>query len=83
MMKALNLYLEEYLDYCQYRKHLDPKTLKAYRIDLTQYERSMDNALTFYEREPVDAYITMLHRKYQPKTAKRKVASLKSFFIYL
>ena len=83
MMKALNLYLEEYLDYCQYRKHLDPKTLKAYRIDLTQYERSMDNALTFYEREPVDAYITMLHRKYQPKTAKRKVASLKAFFRYL
>lgn len=26
-----------YLDYCEYRKELDQKTLKAYRIDLRQY----------------------------------------------
>ena len=26
-----------YLEYCEYRKELDKKTLKAYRIDLHQY----------------------------------------------
>ena len=36
-MNLLDNHIAEYLEYCQYRKHLDPKTLKAYRIDLTQY----------------------------------------------
>ena len=29
--------LAAYLEYCEYRKELDRKTLKAYRIDLRQY----------------------------------------------
>lgn len=29
--------IQLYLDYCEYRKELDKKTLKAYRIDLRQY----------------------------------------------
>ena len=29
--------VEWYLEYCEYRKELDVKTLKAYRIDLRQY----------------------------------------------
>lgn len=27
----------QYLEFCRYRKELDEKTLKAYRIDLRQY----------------------------------------------
>ncbi len=37
-MNNLNNYIGEYLEFCRYRKRLDPKTLKAYRIDLGQYE---------------------------------------------
>ena len=33
----LQYYFKNYLDYCQYRKELDAKTLKAYKIDLNQY----------------------------------------------
>lgn len=29
--------VDYYLEYCKYRKELDEKTLKAYRIDLKQY----------------------------------------------
>ena len=29
--------LAGYLEYCKFRKELDEKTLKAYRIDLKQY----------------------------------------------
>ena len=29
--------VEVYLEYCEFRKELDKKTLKAYRIDLRQY----------------------------------------------
>ena len=33
-MNTLNDYISEYIEYCEYRKRLDSKTLKAYRIDL-------------------------------------------------
>ena len=29
--------MEQYLEFCQYRKELNKNTLKAYRIDLKQY----------------------------------------------
>ena len=32
--------LVAYLKYCEYRKELDKKTLKAYRIDLRQIGRA-------------------------------------------
>ena len=36
-MTILNDSIADYLEYCKYRKRLDAKTLKAYRIDLEQY----------------------------------------------
>ncbi len=38
-MNTLNDYVAEYIEYCEYRKRLDRKTLKAYRIDLKQYPK--------------------------------------------
>lgn len=35
-MNTIHYYIEEYVEYCKYRKRLDKKTLKAYKIDLTQ-----------------------------------------------
>lgn len=70
-----------YLEYCKYRKELDEKTLKAYRIDLNQYFES------FTCDEPakieIEQYITELHKKYKQKTIKRKLASIKAFYSYL
>ena len=37
-MNNLNNDIKNYIEYCEYRKRLDSKTLKAYRIDLKQYE---------------------------------------------
>lgn len=73
--------MQPYLDYCRFRKELDPKTVKAYRIDLQQYFdifRDQDPG-----REEVNAYITELHKKYKQKTVKRKIASLKAFYNFL
>lgn len=36
-MNNLNEQISKYLEYCQYQKRLDEKTLKAYRIDLRQF----------------------------------------------
>ena len=36
-MNNLQLHIKNYLEYCEFQKRLDKKTLKAYRIDLTQF----------------------------------------------
>lgn len=73
--------LVAYLKYCEYRKELDKKTLKAYRIDLRQYFEyvCMDNP----DKEKIEEYITQLHKNYKQKTIKRKIASIKAFYNYL
>ena len=35
-MNNLQVHVNSYLEYCQYQKRLDTKTLKAYKIDLRQ-----------------------------------------------
>lgn len=82
-MSTLNDYITEYLEYCQYRKRLDFKTLKAYRIDLYQYLNFSSQAAQPLSKETLDCFITGLHKEYKPKTVKRKIASLKAFFHYL
>lgn len=82
-MNTLKDYIKEYLDYCKFRKHLDSKTLKAYRIDLEQYNMSSTEVPDCFTKENLDQFITLLHRQYKPKTIKRKIASLKAFFHYM
>ena len=82
-MNTLNNYITEYLEYCEYRKRLDAKTLKAYKIDLKQYNTYSCDLPECLSRNTVDLFITELHKKYKPKTVKRKIASLKAFFHYL
>ena len=73
--------VKPYLEYCTYRKELDAKTVKAYRIDLTQFFSYVQS--TEPEKESIEQYITELHKKYKQKTIKRKIASIKAFYSYL
>ena len=73
--------VKPYLEYCTYRKELDAKTVKAYRIDLTQFFSYVQS--TEPEKETIEQYITELHKKYKQKTIKRKIASIKAFYSYL
>ena len=82
-MISLNEQVTEYLTYCECRKRLDPKTLKAYRIDLKQYELFCSGLADHTSRITVDSFITELHRQYKAKTIKRKIASLKAFFHHM
>lgn len=82
-MNNLNHYITEYLEYCEYRKRLDVKTLKAYRIDLKQYSNFSSVLSECLSKDTLDQFITNLHKQYKPKTIKRKIASLKAFFHYL
>jgi len=74
----------DYLNFCLSRKNLDQKTIKSYTIDLRQYfEFTMESAIEWTNKKSIEQYIDLLHCKYEPKSVKRKIASLKAFFHYL
>lgn len=82
-MNTLNDYIAKYIEFCNYRKRLDPKTLKAYQIDLKQYAYFCADLSDCFSKNILDTFITNLHKQYKPKTVKRKIASLKAFFRHL
>ncbi len=71
--------VDSYLLYCEKQKKLSHYTIKAYKIDLYQF-LSEQNDIT---RNCITDYVSSLHDKFKPKTAKRKIASLKAFMRYL
>ena len=73
-----------YLNYCEFHKKLDTKTIKAYRIDLSQFitQLGLEGEVEL-TKEKISHYIAALHSQYAPKTAKRKIATLRAFFNYL
>lgn len=83
-MTNLQKNLTNYLEYCKYQKRLDCKTLKAYRIDLTQFISQLPvNNILEITSDILENFIAQLHQKYKPKTVKRKIASVKALFHYL
>lgn len=83
-MQTLHTLTNNYLLFCQNQKCLDTKTLKAYRIDLAQFlEITHPASLSSIDASLLESYIYSLHQMYKPKTAKRKIASVKAFFHYL
>lgn len=83
-MNNLQTLIQNYLEYCKFQKRLDEKTLKAYRIDLQQFSKNIRvKKITEINSHILENYIASLHLQYQPKTVKRKIATLKAFFHYL
>lgn len=83
-MNQLETTINNYLLYCKIQKRLDEKTLKAYKIDLRQFSSySAKSNLIEINIDILEAFIAFLHSSFKPKTAKRKIASLKAFFHYL
>ena len=74
--------LENYFEDCKFRKRLNNKTIKAYKIDLNQFFEIVNNLDD--EVKEINEYIHFLNKKYSKyKTVKRKIASIKAFYSYL
>lgn len=82
-MENLEILIASYLKDCKGIKKLDSKTLKAYHIDLAQFSTFMLDQKTYTDKLILNEYILLLHQKFQPKTVKRKIASIKAFYHYL
>ncbi len=75
--------IQNYLDYCKYQKNLSNDTLKAYKIDLGQFASFWIGTDGELNRNNISNYIVHLQKSFQPRTAKRKAASLKAFCFWL
>lgn len=79
--------LEDFFFHCEFEKNLNPKTLRAYLIDISQF-KSFDNIENMHisdiDKDILKSYIKYLYsQELKPKSIKRKLATLKVFFNYL
>lgn len=81
--EKLEEWKKQYLRACEFQKGLDHKTLKAYRFDLNQFTTFLNRHAIELTRSGIMDYLTELHQQYQPRTVKRKIASVKAFCYYL
>lgn len=82
-MDNLSTWYAQYLSACKFQKGLDDKTIKAYRIDLLQFIRFLEQHSFPLSRDGVTEFVCEMNSKYQPRTIRRKVASIKAFCSYL
>lgn len=83
-MTNLTELTEKYLKYCKEQRILDNKTIKAYEIDLNQFcTYFYTSSISDISINDIEIYLAHLHKKYKPKTVKRKVASIKALYHYL
>lgn len=83
-MINLKTIISEYIDFCQYQKRLNNKTLKAYQTDLKQFREHLSiTSISQVTSNMLESFVSMLHQTYRAKTSKRKIASIKAFFNYL
>lgn len=84
--KEENMSLSELLDmfikHCMIEKHLDEKTIKAYKTDISQLIEIINNIpIIKLSKEDIRKYIQNISQ-YSYKTIKRKLASLRAMLNY-
>jgi len=76
--------IEEFIFQCKFQKGLSENTIRFYTIDLFQFNRFLEENDLCYELEGIHKDHLRQYLKYlenrKPKTIKRKIATLKSFF---
>lgn len=80
----INKGIKDFLAHCKYEKNLSEKTIKAYRIDISQFELFLKERKLATKLESIDKLIIKEYLQrlsiHKPKTIKRKVAALKTMF---
>lgn len=83
-MNDLTKLIEGYLEYCQVRKKLDAKTIRAYRADLREFRLHIESRSgDLLDKQSIGSYVDTLHCEKAPRTVRRKIACIRSFYRYL
>ena len=77
-MQMLSALIADYLETGEYEKQLSPDTIKAYRIDLRQFLDFTGGE--WADRNMLNQYIKHLNQHFAPRSAKRKLASVRAFY---
>lgn len=77
-MQILTSQIEWFLEMSQTQKRLSPHTIKAYRIDLSQFQCFLGDHIV--DKATLGEYIKYLNATYSPRSAKRKLASVHAFY---
>lgn len=80
-MSTLENQINKYLYSCEFERALSPDTLKAYRSDLTQFRTYV--GMHEVDKDLLSSYIVLLNARYAPRSAKRKLASVRAFYTAL
>lgn len=84
--KTINDALKDFIFHCRYEKGLSDKTIAAYQMDLNQLEKYLIEKyslklLEAITKDMIKGYLQQISG-YKPKTVKRKIASMKTFFSF-
>lgn len=77
-MQTLSSLIAGYLETDEYEKQLSPDTIKAYRIDLRQFLDFTGGE--WADKDVLNQYIKHLNQHFAPRSAKRKLASIRAFY---
>ena len=86
-MNTLQQTIALFLDHCRYERNFSAHTIAAYRLDLLRFcealpDAALSDQVAAVDRAAITGYLQRL-RGLKPRTIRRRVASLKSFFGYL
>ncbi|MBO6300990.1 MAG: tyrosine-type recombinase/integrase [Ruminiclostridium sp.] len=76
-MQNLSDWIRDYIEVCTCEKNLSLNTVRAYQIDLKQFE-AFTGAHTI-DLELLNQYVKYLNSRYAPRSVKRKLASVSAF----
>ena len=77
-MNTLSSLISNYLIMAEQQKNLSPHTIKAYRIDLFQFSEFTQGNLA--NTDTLREFIIYLNKHFSPRSAKRKLASVRAFY---
>lgn len=77
-MLILTEQIAQYLQTCEFEKNLSSDTLKAYRIDLTQFAAFAQDSVV--DKALLGRYTAHLNQHFAPRSVKRKLASVRAFY---
>lgn len=88
-MEIMRQWIRLFLDYCRKEKMLADHSVVGYSIDMRMFMEFLEGReppVTCFSqvvRKDIDAYVAQISGRYKVKTIRRKMACIRSFFIYL
>lgn len=79
--------IEIFLQHCLFERGLSKLTMAAYKLDLNQFLRNQTSSaippVDSITKDHIREYLINLDASYKPRSTKRKIATIKSFFTFL